>query len=226
MAEKPGQALYSVCLLDHASNLVCTCLCMLYAFPPWRGSSAIGTRNNHESHSRISFPKLGDPVPAQEVLDNIYKSAFRAADHAVLRPWRFLVIRGESRARLGELFVSAASADRPDITEAEKLKLRNKPLRAPLILVTVVNPREHPKVPACEQELSAAAATQNMLIAAYAQGVGAMWRTGSMAYHPLVMAGLGLASHEKIIAFVYIGSIDSAAKNLIEADLKAHFRDW
>jgi nitroreductase len=177
-------------------------------------------------HSRISFPKLGDPVPAQEVLDNIYKSAFRAADHAVLRPWRFLVIRGESRARLGELFVSAASADRPDITEAEKLKLRNKPLRAPLILVTVVNPREHPKVPACEQELSAAAATQNMLIAAYAQGVGAMWRTGSMAYHPLVMAGLGLASHEKIIAFVYIGSIDSAAKNLIEADLKAHFRDW
>ena len=177
-------------------------------------------------HSRISFPKLSDPVPEQEVLDNIFKSAFRAADHAVLRPWRFLVIRGESRARLGELFVRAASADRPDITAAEKRKLRNKPLRAPLILVTVVSPREHPKVPACEQELSAAAATQNMLIAAYAQGVGAMWRTGSMAYHPMVMAGLGLASHEKIIAFVYIGSIDAAAKNLIEVDLKAHFREW
>ncbi|HIN90708.1 MAG TPA: nitroreductase [Porticoccaceae bacterium] len=177
-------------------------------------------------HSRISFPKLNDPIPEQEVLDNIYKSAFRAADHAVLRPWRFLVIKGESRARLGELFVSAASTDRPDITEAEKLKLRDKPLRAPLILVTVVSPREHPKVPACEQELSAAAATQNMLIAAYAQGVGAMWRTGSMAYHPLVMAGLGLDSHEKIIAFVYIGSINAAAKNLLEVDLKTRFKEW
>ena len=77
-------------------------------------------------HSRISFPKLNDPIPEQEVLDNIYKSAFRAADHAVLRPWRFLVIKGESRARLGELFVSAASTDRPDITEAEKLKLKKK----------------------------------------------------------------------------------------------------
>ena len=177
-------------------------------------------------HTRISFPKLTDPAPNQQVLNNIYKSAFRAADHGVLRPWRFLMIKGASLARLGELFVRAASTDRPDITEAEKLKLRNKPLRAPLILVTIVSPREHPKVPVCEQELSAAAATQNMLMAAYAQGIGAMWRTGSMAYHPIVMAGLGLASHEKIIAFIYLGSIDSAAKNMIEADLHAYFKEW
>lgn len=177
-------------------------------------------------HSRISFPKLSDPIPDPQTLDNIYNSVFRAADHGVLRPWRFLVIKGASRLRLGELFVSAASADKADITETEKQRLRNKPLRAPLILVTIVSPREHPKVPFFEQELSAAAATQNMLIAAYAQGVGAMWRTGSMAYHRVVMAGLGLEAHEKIIAFVYLGSIDGASKKLVETDLKSRFREW
>jgi nitroreductase len=65
-----------------------------------------------------------------------------------------------------------------------------------------------------------------MLIAAYAQGVGAMWRTGSMAYHPMVMAGLGLEAHEKIIAFVYLGSVDGATKKLAKTDLKSRFKEW
>ena len=45
-------------------------------------------------HLRSSVPKLGDPLPCQEMLENIYKAAFSAADHAVLRPWRFLVVKG------------------------------------------------------------------------------------------------------------------------------------
>lgn len=40
------------------------------------------------------------------------------------------------------------------------------------------------------------------------------------------MAGLGLEAHEKIIAFVYLGSIDGASKKLVETDLKSRFREW
>lgn len=177
-------------------------------------------------HTRSSVARLTDPIPETEVLENIYKAAFRAADHALLRPWRFLLIKGTSREKLGELFVQAASATDAAIDEQQKEKLRRKPLRAPLILVSISSIKPHPKVPEIEQDLSAAAATQNMLVAAHAQGVGAIWRTGSMAYHPAVMAGLGLAEHEKIIGFLYLGTICGTTRNLPEPELKEYFQDW
>ena len=95
-----------------------------------------------------------------------------------------------------------------------------------MLLVTVSSIKEHPKVPAIEQEFSAAAATQNMLVAAHAQGIGAMWRTGSMAYHPIVMKGLGLAEHEKIIGFLYLGSIGGPTKTLVEPELEQYCSEW
>ena len=177
-------------------------------------------------HSRTSVPRLSDPAPSDEVLSNIYKAAFRAADHGILRPWRFLVIRAESRERLGDLFAQAARADNAAISPEKLESTRQKPLRAPLILVTVSSLKEHPKVPAFEQELSAAAATQNMLVAAHAQGVGAMWRTGAMAYHPLVMQGLGLAGHEKIIGFLYLGTIAGPTRNLAVPNVDDFFQEW
>ena len=176
--------------------------------------------------SRTSSPLLKAPGPDAEALENIYKAAFRAADHGLLKPWRFLSIQGDSLVKLGELFVRAATEDNPDITAAKIEKLQKKPLRAPLIVVTIASAKEHPKVPAFEQELSAAAATQNMLIAAHAQGVGAMWRTGSMAFHPTVMSGLGLQSHEKIIGFLYLGSHEGPERPPTETTISDHVSEW
>lgn len=177
-------------------------------------------------HQRSSVPKLNDPLPAPEMLENIYKAAFRAADHAVLRPWRFLVIKDSARERLGELFVKAGLAGDAALEPAAIEKLRAKPLRAPLILVCISSYKPHPKVPEIEQDLSAGAATQNMLLAAFAQGLGAMWRTGSLAYSEVVKDGLGLSDNEKIIGFLYIGTIDGGTKQLCEADIGAYFKDW
>ncbi len=177
-------------------------------------------------HSRISSPRLVDPAPSDSNLEQIFRAAFRAADHGLLRPWRFLTIQGESRSKLGELFVRASAKDNPDLTEAQLEKIRSKPLRAPMLIVTISSIQEHPKVPAFEQDLSAAAATQNMLIAAHAQDVGAMWRTGSMAYHPEVMAGLGLRDNEKIIGFLYLGTHDGPRKPIRDIDLDEFVQAW
>ncbi len=177
-------------------------------------------------HTRSSVPRLGDPLPDETVLENIYKAALRAADHGVLKPWRFLRIHGDARHRLGDLFVEAAREDSGTIAEEHELKLRQKPLRAPLIVVVISAFTEHPKVPELEQDISAGAAAQNMLIAAHAQNVGAMWRTGSLAYHPTVKSGLGLGSHEKIIGFLYMGTISGGTKNLNDPDVGEYFEDW
>ena len=81
-------------------------------------------------------------------------------------------------------------------------------------------------MPAIEQDLSAGAAAQNMLNAAHAQGVGAMWRTGSMAYDRRVMEGLGLAGNEKIIGFLYLGSATGNLKTLRPENPADYFREW
>ncbi len=177
-------------------------------------------------HRRSSVPRLTGPLPSKDVLDNIYRAAFRAADHSVLRPWRFLVVKGDARLRLGELFAKAGLSSNAELKAKAVEKLRNKPLRAPLIIVCIASYKPHPKVPEIEQDLSAAAATQNMLLAAFAQGLGAMWRTGSLAYSSTVKSGLGLSCREKIIGFLYIGTIDGGSKNLSDPQLKSYFQDW
>ena len=82
-------------------------------------------------HSRSSVPRLSEPLPSPQMLENIYKAAFRAADHAVLRPRRFLLIKGDSRIRLGDLFVDAGLANDASLGSNAQEKLRRKPMRAP-----------------------------------------------------------------------------------------------
>ena len=63
-----------------------------------------------------------------------------------------------------------------------------------------------------EQLLAAGCAAHGMLLAAHAQGLGAMWRTGELCYDAHVMAGLGLADNERIVGFLYLGSVEGGRR--------------
>ncbi len=177
-------------------------------------------------HTRTSSPRLTEPGPTAQQMTNLLGAALRAADHALLQPWRFLSISGDSRAKLGGLFVEAALLENSALNPSEKEKIGAKAMRAPLILVVIASPREHFKVPEIEQKLSAAAATQNILLAAFAQGLGAVWRTGDMAYSATVKQGLGLTRKETIIGFIYLGTASAPARILAEVDPAEFLREW
>lgn len=177
-------------------------------------------------HTRVSSPKLGEEPPSEQSLQNIFKAALRAPDHGLLRPWRFLVVQGDNRGTLGDLFARAALADDDSISEQALDKVRNKPFRGAMIVIAVAHITPHPKVPEMEQIISAGAAIQNMLIAAHAQGVGAMWRTGGMAYHPVVEEGLGLESNERIVGYLYLGQIEGRTRNAPSLDVNEYFQQW
>ena len=177
-------------------------------------------------HNRVSTPRLCEPGPSKEILENIYKSAFSAADHGLLKPWRFLIVKEQARYRLGDLFAQATLETTTDVSQEKLEIIKKKPLRAPLIIVTIAKHVAHPKIPEIELSLSAAAATQNMLLAAFALGVGAMWRTGAMAYNPTVSAGLGLEKHEKIVGFLYLGATHGSQKPPREHSVDEFFQEW
>ncbi|KAF1053711.1 MAG: putative NAD(P)H nitroreductase YdjA [Stenotrophomonas maltophilia] len=156
--------------------------------------------------NRVSHARLSEPAPTAEQLDRLFRVALRAPDHGQLRPWRFLTVQGEARERLGELFAQATLAAQPDASPEALAKARAMPLRAPLLVVSIVRLQDHPKVPEIEQWLAAGCAAHGLVQAAYVEGFGAMWRTGALAFDTHVAAGLGLAANERISGFIYLGT--------------------
>lgn len=176
--------------------------------------------------NRVSIPRVGSELPDDSELEIIFKAALRAPDHAQLRPWRFLTISGDDLFSLGELFLEAQLQDDAALSNVAQVKVKSKVLRAPLIVVAIASLQKHPKVPEIEQMLSAGAAVQNMLIAAYAQHIGAIWRTGSMAYHPVVRDGLGVCEDEKIIGYIYMGKGESKARVPTDLVVEDYVSQW
>ncbi|HLV76328.1 MAG TPA: nitroreductase [Marinobacter sp.] len=152
---------------------------------------------------RASEPRLEAPAPPTEVLDEAFRCAARAPDHALLRPWRYLVIEGPALEALGDLFAACM----PDATGPEIEKARKAPLRAPMVIVGIASPRHHPKVPEVEQVMSAASGMAYLVLALQAAGYGAMWRTGPVAYLEEVRQGLGLSADERVVGFLYTGTV-------------------
>ena len=57
---------------------------------------------------RVSPAQLVEPGPTAAQLEKILTAANRAPDHGRMQPWRFLLIEGEARARLGEVKIGRA----------------------------------------------------------------------------------------------------------------------
>lgn len=152
---------------------------------------------------------MGDVGPSDADIQDILKAAMTAPDHGAVRPWRFVVIQGEDRARLGAVFAEALKARDPEASEEAVAKETARPLRAPVliaILARVVHDR--PNVPPVEQIVATACAAQNMLLAAEAKGFGGMLLTGKNAHDPHVRAFFGLADGDELISFLYLGRAD------------------
>ncbi|MGV8844109.1 MAG: nitroreductase family protein [Pseudomonas sp.] len=160
--------------------------------------------------NRVSVPRLCAPAPSAAQRDLLFRAALRAPDHARLRPWRFLTVEGAAREQLGELLVQGLLAGYPEATPEAVSKARGMPLRAPLLVLVIARLQEHSKVPQQEQLLAAGCAAHAILLAAYAQGIGAVWRTGELVYSAPVAAGLGLDAGEQIIAILYLGTPERA----------------
>ena len=145
-----------------------------------------------------------DPVPRQ-VIEKLLDAAVQAPNHYKVRPWRFVVLTGEGRQRLGEVMAASQWERHPDFPPEAFDKCRGLPLRAPVLIVVGVDKPGEPKVLEIENVCAAAAACQNLLLAAQAMGLGAKWRTGEWTRDPKVKEFLGFGADQHLIAFLYIG---------------------
>ena len=164
-----------------------------------------------------SAKAMGGPGPSHEQLREILQAGARVPDHGKLFPWRFIVFEGEGRVRAGEILAAARETDgeRPRQVEEERARF----LRAPVVIGVISAAREQHKIPVWEQELSAGAVCQNILIAAHALGFVGNWLTEWYAYDPQVKERLGLKPGERVAGFIYIGTARDALEERPRPDL-------
>jgi nitroreductase len=175
---------------------------------------------------RVSGSGLVEPAPDELELHTILCAAARAPDHGRLRPWRFVVVRGAARNRLGRLMAEAYRRRHPGATPAQLDKEAGKPLRAPLVVVVAAKVDAQSSIPAIEQVLSAGAAAENIMLAAYAMGYGCAWKTGDAAYDPAIKAVFDLKPSDAIVGFLYLGTNSGAVASPESLDLSAHVVEW
>jgi nitroreductase len=176
--------------------------------------------------SRVSGSKLVEPAPNELEVHSLLSAATRAPDHGRLRPWRFIVLRGDALRRLGDLMADTYRRRDPEATPAQLDKERGKPLRAPLIVVVAAKVNVQSHIPAIEQILSAGAAAENMMVGAFALGYGCAWKTGDAAYDPDIKTALGLAPTDAIVGFMYLGTNATPPEPAPTVDIDEFVREW
>jgi nitroreductase len=157
---------------------------------------------------RQTIPKVRPDALSRELIERLLNAAVQAPNHHRNRPWRFIVLSGNARVRLGELGAQALARRDPTATEAALEAERKKPLRAPVIIAVGIDLVDHPKFSEIENICAGAAAVENLLLAAQAEGLGTVWRTGGAGLDPEVKSLLGLQPTQHLIALVYLGYPD------------------
>jgi len=147
-----------------------------------------------------------DAIP-QKTLDVVFEAAMWAPSHGNAQPWEFVVVGPQARARLLEMFRAKADellAD-PDLPPPKRhgiTVLKEDFGGAPFMVAVVCRPPAD-DLERVENPMGAAVAVQNMCLAAWDEGVGAVWLSFGVA--PPVRPVLGLKEGETVVALLAMG---------------------
>lgn len=141
-------------------------------------------------------------VPIQ-LIERLCELGNWAPNHKKTWPWKFAIVTGEGRARLGEAF--AADMHERDVgDEGKRLKTLTKYTRTPATLVVGCTPNDHPTFHA-ENRDAVAAAIQNILLGATAAGLSSFWSTPPVIDSARALERCGFDPDDRIIGLIYLG---------------------
>ncbi len=169
---------------------------------------------------------LAAPAPEGAEFDDLLRLATRVPDHGKMTPWRFVLLRGEAKARFVDRLRPMAQAQaNPGKALASLAKLEAPPLAVAVISA----PREGGK-PVWEQRASAHAVCTQMLIAAAALGYGANWITDWYGEQPEALRLLGLALDapvpEQVAGWILLGTAVEPPLERARPDVSRLVSEW
>lgn len=154
--------------------------------------------------TRRTIKKM-DPerMPARSDVEAVIESATWAPNHHMTEPWRFVVLTGAARVRLGEALARGMAGG---VIASERVEIEKaKPLQSPVIVALISVPKKAENIILQEEMVAAGAALQNMLLAAQSLGLASFIRTGANSYSDDVRSFFGLGEGETLVGMVYLG---------------------
>lgn len=163
---------------------------------------------NHTIQNRKSiFPVdyIDKEIP-KSIIEQILENADRAPTHKLTQPWRFKIIRGEQRQKLGAFLAATYKKYTPDHLFLEKKYQKNleKPQQANCVIALNMQRNLANKLPEWEEVAAVAMAVQNMHLTCTAYGIGCYWgsATGLREY---MGEFFDLKEGERNLGFLYMG---------------------
>ncbi|ROO84743.1 nitroreductase [Actinocorallia herbida] len=149
--------------------------------------------------TRRSVHRLIEPAPDDREVTELVRLAAAAPDHGLLRPWRWVLLRGTGREELGACLAADAPPER-------RAQVSAKTSRAPLLATLVFAPAPDHRVPEWEQLIAAGLMAYSLMLLLHARGYASVWRTGPHTESGPARRMLGLQDTERLLGWLYIGT--------------------
>lgn len=207
---------------------------MTNLFPPSPplGTPMLAARSSADARKTIALRRsiskrcLTEPGPSKETLDELLTVAARVPDHRRLAPWRFIVFEGDARDAFNARAVEIQKNENPDATETMLADTASYFTRAPVVIAVISSPNVNHKTPVWEQELSAGALCQNLLLAANASGWAGCWLSEWIAFSPSINQLIGLTEHERVAGYIYLGTAKDNPQERLRPDVSSKIQRW
>ncbi len=157
------------------------------------------------SRKSVFPPQFVDKKIDKKVLSEILESANWAPTHKLTEPWRFKVITGNARKKLGdfmaESYRKSTPTDQFSLVKYEKMKTNPRRSGAVIAICMQRDPAE--RVPEWEEVAAVACAVQNIWLAASSYNIGGYWSTPSLI--DKLDDFFAMNAGEKCIGLFYMG---------------------
>ena len=169
--------------------------------------------------------EMEHPAPDNVKLKRILQAVMSAPDHGNIKPWHIVVVDTEHVPAMCESMCQAWLDNAEHTDPGRVRRLTNYLKDAPMVVIVSANVVEPHAVSRRDQVLAAAAACQNILLAAEQEKVAAIWYSTDAAELPQVHELFGLTKQQEPVAFIMLGT---KKEHVIKkrSDVAAHCYQW
>ena len=169
--------------------------------------------------------EMEHPAPDNVKLKRILQAVMSAPDHGNIKPWHIVVVDTEHVPAMCDSMCQAW-LDNVEHTEPGRVRRLTHYLKdAPMVVLVSANIVEPHAVSRRDQVLAAAAACQNILLAAEQEKVAAIWYSTDAAELPQVHELFGLTKQQEPVAFIMLGTKKEYVIKK-RSDVAAHCYQW
>ena len=156
---------------------------------------------------RAVFPaQYNDKPIVRSDIEKILEAANWAPTHRKTEPWRFKVITGEGRSRLGTFLSEKYLEITPNPKQIKVKKLQENPKKAAAVIAICMQRDLEERLPEWEEIAAVSMAVQNMWLCCTELGIGAYWSSPGLIAH--MDSFFDFNEGERCLGFFYMGYYD------------------